>query len=123
MEGVEVFSLQKEPGGPETAPPAGLGIIDTGEAPLTETAAMIAGLDLVITSDTAIAHLAGALGRPTWLCIHHAPDWRWLLEREDNPWYPTLRLFRQSSSGDWTGVIAALAEALAPQVAKRAGEG
>jgi hypothetical protein len=73
---------------------------------------MIAGLDLVITSDTAIAHLAGALGRPCWLALHHAPDWRWLLERDDSPWYPSLRLFRQDSPGDWAGVIRRMAAAL-----------
>ncbi len=110
--GLAAFSLQKGPGGAEVTPPAELGIIESGEAPLGETAAMIAGLDLVITSDTAIAHLAGALGRPCWLALHHAPDWRWLLERDDSPWYPSLRLFRQDSPGDWAGVIRRMAAAL-----------
>jgi ADP-heptose:LPS heptosyltransferase len=59
----------------------------------------------VITSDTSVAHLAGALGRPTWLALRQVPDWRWLLDREDSPWYPTMRLFRQHRPGDWAGVF------------------
>jgi hypothetical protein len=69
-------------------------------------------LDLIITSDTSIAHLAGALGRPVWVALRWVPDWRWMLERADSPWYPTMRLFRQSSDGDWTPVFAAMAQAL-----------
>jgi len=72
---------------------------------MADTAAQMAHLDLVITVDTSVAHLAGALARPTWLLLSHAPDWRWLLEREDSPWYPTARLFRQSRAGDWPGVV------------------
>lgn len=74
--------------------------------PLLDTAALISALDLVLTVDTSIAHLAGALARPTWVLLPFAPDWRWQLEREDSPWYPTLRLFRQSRPRDWAGVIA-----------------
>ena len=70
-----------------------------------DTAAIMKNLDLVITSDTAIAHLAGALAVPTWLALPHVPDWRWLLDRTDSPWYPTLRLFRQKSPGNWTTVF------------------
>ncbi|MFN3076416.1 MAG: glycosyltransferase family 9 protein, partial [Alphaproteobacteria bacterium] len=70
-----------------------------------DTAAAIASLDLVISVDTAVAHLAGALGRPVWLLLPFAPDWRWLENREDSPWYPTLRLFRQTRRGDWAGVM------------------
>lgn len=70
-----------------------------------DTAALIAQLDLVITVDTAVAHLAGALGRPTWVMLPHAPDWRWMLEREDSPWYPSMRLFRLKQPGAWRGVI------------------
>jgi ADP-heptose:LPS heptosyltransferase len=73
---------------------------------LVDTAALIAELDLVITVDTGIAHLAGALARPTWLLLPFAPDWRWQLDREDSPWYPTLRLFRQEQPRDWSTVVA-----------------
>jgi len=73
-------------------------------------------LDLVITSDTAVAHLAGALGVPVWVALSFSPDWRWLLAREDSPWYPTMRLFRQRRFGDWPEVFERLATALAQQV-------
>ena len=69
-------------------------------------------LDLVITSDTATAHLAGAMGVPVWLALPQVPDWRWLLERSDSPWYPTMRLFRQRRRGDWAGVFAEIKTAL-----------
>ena len=80
---------------------------------VTETAAVIANLDLVITVDTMVAHLAGALGVPTWLLLHDTADWRWLLEREDSPWYPTMRLFRQPARGDWSSVVSQVAASLA----------
>ena len=70
-----------------------------------DTAAIMKNLNLVITSDTSIPHLAGALGIPVWLALPYAPDWRWLLDRTDSPWYPTMRLFRQKSPGDWHGVF------------------
>lgn len=79
----------------------------------SDTAAVVAALDLVITVDTSAAHLAGALGRPVWLLLPYVPDWRWLLDRDDSPWYPTARLFRQDSSRDWGAVIARLDRALA----------
>jgi ADP-heptose:LPS heptosyltransferase len=66
---------------------------------------MLMNLDLVITVDTAVAHLAGALGRPVWILLPYAAEWRWLLDRTDSPWYPTARLFRQSQPGDWPGVL------------------
>jgi len=67
---------------------------------------------LLITVDTAVAHLAGALGRPVWILLPYNPDWRWLTEREDSPWYPSVRLFRQSAIGDWDEVIRRVADSL-----------
>jgi tetratricopeptide (TPR) repeat protein len=78
-----------------------------------ETAAIMMGLDLVITADTALAHLAGALGVPVWVVLQSVPDWRWFIEREDSPWYPTMRLFRQRSRGDWREVLGRVAAELA----------
>jgi tetratricopeptide (TPR) repeat protein len=107
--GIAWFSLQKD-----APPPPGLAATDL--APLLDdwedTAAAVAALDLVVTVDTAIAHLAGALGRPVWILLPFAPDWRWLVGREDTPWYPTARLFRQERAGDWDGVIRRVARAL-----------
>jgi tetratricopeptide (TPR) repeat protein len=80
------------------------------------TAALIEQLDLVITVDTAVAHLAGALGKPTWLLLSAAPDWRWMLGRDDSPWYPSMRLFRQAKLGDWSEPLAQLSEELARTV-------
>lgn len=79
---------------------------------LRDTAAVLEALDLVITVDTAVAHLAGALGRPTWLLLPHVPDFRWMLDREDSPWYPTMRLFRQPAPRDWESVFDSLCGAL-----------
>ncbi len=84
-----------------------------------ETAAVIANLDLVITVDTAIGHLTGAMGRPVWILLPKASDWRWLLDRTDSPWYPTARLFRQATPGDWDAVIAEVASALAQERAQQ----
>jgi Tfp pilus assembly protein PilF len=77
-----------------------------------DTMAIIEALDLVVTVDTAVAHLAGAMGKPVWILLPYAPDWRWLLNRNDSPWYPTARLFRQSRPGDWTTVARDAAVAL-----------
>ena len=77
-----------------------------------DTACVLAQLDLTISVDTAVAHLAGALGKPVWVLLPFAPDWRWMLKREDSPWYPTMRLFRQSQAGDWAGVMQRVEQAL-----------
>ncbi|HZT01011.1 MAG TPA: tetratricopeptide repeat protein [Steroidobacteraceae bacterium] len=82
---------------------------DVSAHALAETAALLSALDLIVTSDTSVAHLAGALGLPVWVALHAAPDWRWLLERSDSPWYPTMRLFRQRAPGDWLELFERLA--------------
>jgi tetratricopeptide (TPR) repeat protein len=78
-----------------------------------DTMALLSSLDMVITVDTSVGHLSAALGRPTWILLAHAPDWRWLRDREDTPWYPTVRLFRQETAGDWPAVMRRVAAALA----------
>ena len=85
---------------------------DSGPDAFIDTAAVMANLDLIISSCTSIPHLAGALGRPTWVVLKHVPDWRWLLDREDSPWYPTMRLFRQPERDDWTSVFSKIERAL-----------
>jgi ADP-heptose:LPS heptosyltransferase len=95
--------------------------LDPGADAFLDTAAVMASLDLVVSCDTAIAHLAGALGRPVWTALSRSPEWRWLLERSDSPWYPSMRLFRQSTDGDWVTVVTAIVQALAPLAAQRAG--
>jgi Flp pilus assembly protein TadD len=113
--GVSLVSLQRGAGVDQLAgcgfPVADLGI-DYRAADLLETAAVIEALDLVVTPDTGLAHLAGALGRAAWLALCKAGEWRWLLDREDSPWYPSLRLFRQRSPGDWPAVFARMAAEL-----------
>jgi hypothetical protein len=76
-------------------------------------------IDLVVTSDTAIAHLAGALGRPVFLALKHVPDWRWLMHRDDCPWYPTMRLFRRAEKGDWNSVFGRIASSVEATVSKQ----
>ncbi|MEO6565623.1 MAG: tetratricopeptide repeat protein [Casimicrobiaceae bacterium] len=82
-------------------------------------AALISELDLVITVDTSIAHLAGAMGKPVWVLLHHVPDWRWMLDRGDSPWYPTARLFRQRTPGDWSDPLRDVQNALRATVSGR----
>ena len=107
-------SLQKEVRDADRAALEASGISDVSAelGDFADTAALISALDLVISVDTSVAHLAGALGKPTWVMVPFAPDFRWLLDREDTPWYPKMRLFRQSRAGDWDGVIARIGEAL-----------
>jgi tetratricopeptide (TPR) repeat protein len=118
--GVRLISLQKHHGLEQLdALPAGARIemlgddLDGGPDAFVDTAAVMQNLDLVVTSDTSVAHLAGALGRPVWVALQHVPDWRWQLESDRSAWYPTMRLFRQSRRGDWDGVFARIAENLA----------
>ena len=91
--------------------------LDETKGAFQDTAAVMKNLDLVITLDTAIAHLAGALGVPVWVALHDIPDWRWLLDRDDCPWYPTMRLFRQTRPGQWEDVFHRIAEALQRRMA------
>ena len=125
--GVRLFSLQKGPGHEQLARLAErMRIVDLGATldqdgdAFVDTAAVMKHLDLVITSDTAIAHLAGALAVPVWVALQYAPNWRWLLGRDDSPWYPTMRLFRQPRFGDWAATIAAIAAELASLSSRRA---
>jgi tetratricopeptide (TPR) repeat protein len=110
--GAAFFSLQLgDPAAEAKAPPDGMAFFDLTEAirDFADTAALISFLDLVITVDTSVAHLAGAMGVPTWVLLARAPDWRWHIGREDSPWYPSVRLFRQARDGDWSGAIDAAA--------------
>jgi tetratricopeptide (TPR) repeat protein len=113
--GVTFYSLQKGTASAEaTHPPAGMTLIDlSGEInDFADTAAIISNLDLVISVDTAVAHLAGALGKPAWVMLYYPPEWRWLLDRNDSPWYPDMRLFRQGAAREWEPVLAQVASAL-----------
>ena len=86
-----------------------------------DTAALVAHLDLVIAVDTSVAHLAAAMGRPTWILLPHPADWRWMLDRDDSPWYPAVRLFRQTHADDWDAVLARVRATLAPLASATAG--
>jgi Tfp pilus assembly protein PilF len=107
-------NLQIGPAGRHWAPPPGASALDPTAllGDFAETAALIANLDLVITVDTSVAHLAGALGAPIWMLSRFSSCWRWLMGRDDSPWYPSMRLFRQNAPGDWDGVVAQAAAAL-----------
>jgi hypothetical protein len=108
--------LQKGPGTEqlERMKPAAISCftLDVSAGAFMDTAAIMNNLDLVICSDSAIAHLAGAIGVPVWLGLPLIPDWRWLLDREDSPWYPTMRLFRQTRLGQWDDVFDRIAKEL-----------
>jgi hypothetical protein len=96
---------------------------DAGSDAFVDCAAVMMNLDLVICSDTAAAHLAGALGRPVWIVLKHVPDWRWMMDREDTPWYPTARLFRQARRDDWVEVFERIARELARAAAAKTKSG
>lgn len=109
LPGVRLISLQKGFGSEQLAGRSWVEVLesfDEGADAFLDTAAVIANLDLVITLDSAVAHLAGALGRPVWVALKRTPDWRWFLGRGDSPWYSSMRLFRQGVDGDWAGVFA-----------------
>jgi hypothetical protein len=109
MPGVQLHLLQR---GPALAACADLGIV-SGSDDVDRAAGVMAALDLVISVDSMPAHLAGALGRPVWTLLHRDADWRWMEARDDSPWYPTMRLFRQHRAGDWGPVIVRVARELA----------
>lgn len=120
LPGVSFYSLQKQRRASDDADLAALGAItDLGPelADFAETAGALMALDLLISADTSIVHLGGALGRPVWTMVPFSPDWRWLLQRDDTPWYPTMRLFRQPREKDWGGVMTRVATALTALVA------
>jgi hypothetical protein len=126
--GVHLLCLQKGLGREQLAAPQRRfpvtdlsGQLDESTGAFVDTAAVMKNLDLVITSDTSIAHLAGVLGVPVWVALHDVPDWRWLLNRDDSPWYPTMRLFRQSSLGQWEDVFHRIAKALRERLGVSAG--
>lgn len=116
LPGVAFYSLQVPPSAEfadEAAHRVGLINLENLIRDFSDTAALMEQLDLVISSDTSVAHLAGALARPVWVLLPFAPDWRWLRERADSPWYPTMRLFRQAAPGDWASVGQNICSALA----------
>ncbi|SMF43501.1 Tetratricopeptide (TPR) repeat [Azospirillum oryzae] len=113
--GVSLVSIQKGPTEGQAAdPPGGFPLLNLSPdiKDFADTAAIIAGLDLVVCVDTSVAHLAGALGVPVWVMVPFAPDWRWMLDRDDSPWYPTMRLFRQDRPGSWDDALHRLEQAL-----------
>lgn len=120
--GVRYYSLQKGPSSAEAGRLAErLSLTNLGDtlSDFADTASAIARLDLIISVDTAVAHLAGAMGKPAWILLPSAPDWRWLLDRDDSPWYPTARLFRQRQAGDWHELLQRVTAALGEEAVRR----
>jgi hypothetical protein len=127
--GVAWYSVQKGEAAEDQLEQLNIERVERGNQPITalgpllgsfiDTSHALARLDLVITVDTAVAHLAGAMGIPCWVLLPFNPDWRWQLGRSDTPWYPTVRLFRQATRGDWTSVIDRVADALRESVERR----
>jgi hypothetical protein len=114
------YSLQKQPRPQDKVALLERGnVVDLSEhlTDFVETAAVISHLDLVVTVDTSVAHLAAALGRPTWILLPHTPDYRWLLDRDDSPWYPSVRLFRQDERRTYDSALARVREALGALIA------
>jgi ADP-heptose:LPS heptosyltransferase len=126
--GVRLVSLQKGPGADQLPGLAGrFPILDLEDrldraGAFLDTAAVLMNLDLVVTVDTALAHLAGAMGLPVWALLTLTPDWRWLRERADSPWYPTMRLFRQRRFEDWGEVFERVAAAVRDKVGEQFNE-
>ncbi len=126
LAGVHLVSLQYGPGTEQLAAAGAPAVFDPGPLrrpsadPFLETAAIVRNLDLVVTIDSAVAHLAGALGVPVWVLLPRSPDWRWQFDREDSPWYPTMRLFRQDASGQWPALFERVAAALRTQIERPA---
>jgi hypothetical protein len=125
IEGIKLYSLQRGFGREQLASVADAWqVTDFGDdvdcdGAFMDTAALVMNLDLVITTDTAIAHLAGGLGVPVWVALQFSPNWRWLLDRSDSPWYPSMRLFRQPQFGDWSHVFGEIASELKILVSAR----
>jgi hypothetical protein len=111
--GLRFVSLQKDLSPEEHAVVDNRDNFGHAGAGFKDTAEMVAALDLVITVDTAWAHWAGAIGKPVWVLLEHYPHWCWLLERQDSPWYPTARLYRQAKAGDWGPVLSRVKRGLA----------
>jgi ADP-heptose:LPS heptosyltransferase len=108
VQGARFYSVQKGAESHQARTPShGLVVTDSTSdmQDFADTAAMIANLDLVVSVDTGVAHLAGAMGKPTWLLTPVGPDWRWFLNRSDSPWYPSMRLYRQKAPNDWGPVM------------------
>jgi hypothetical protein len=123
--GVTFISLQKGPAVEQLAALPGNVFLWDGSSrdrDLAETAALLAGLDLVIATDSCIAHLAGAMGKPVWILLPHLADWRWMEKTETTPWYPTAQLLRQSRAGDWAGVVERVIGELSEMRAMRSGQ-
>ena len=114
MDAHQFYALQPDVEESERSILSRYGVVDLSSqiADFADSAALTVVMDLVITVDTAQAHLAGALGTPVWTLLAKGADWRWFIDREDSPWYPTMRLFRQEMRGDWRSLIEYVAEAL-----------
>jgi hypothetical protein len=120
--GIRLINLQKNAGAEQLEHlPPGMVVenfpgFDDGPGAFQDSAAILENCDLLISCDTGLAHLAGALGIPNWIALQYVPDWRWFLGRSDTPWYPNTRLFRQTAPGDWGSVFRAMEAELASRI-------